>query len=142
MKVYYIFKIKNEFVSLYKDTPSILYNILKNIYYMDKESVEYGYNLFNQLIQTIDKLKLDRELYIYMHQDIPYTKNKDIHMIHNLYKEEESQLRINNFYMRLELKQDYSTFYSYLEKKEKNLFVCNFKNTDFFFLEDYQENNL
>ena len=142
MKVYYIFKIKKEFVNLYKDTPSILYNILKNIYYMDKESVEYGYNLFNQLIQTIDKIKLDRELYIYMHQDIPYTKRKDIHIINNLYKEEVSKLRINNFYMKLELDQDFSSFYPYLEEKEKNLFVCNFKITDFFFLEDYLQNNL
>ena len=142
MKVYYIFKIKNEFVNLYKDTPSILYNILKNIYYMDKESVEYGYNLFNQLIQTLDKIKLDRELYIEMHQDIPYTKRKDIHEIHNLYKDEISKLRINNFYMKLELDQDFSSFYKYLIKKENNLFVCNFKITDFFFLEDYLQNNL
>ena len=109
---------------------------------MDKESVEYGYNLFNQLIQTIDKIKLDRELYIYMHQDIPYTKRKDIHIINNLYKEEVSKLRINNFYMKLELDQDFSSFYPYLEEKEKNLFVCNFKITDFFFLEDYLQNNL
>ena len=142
MKVYYIFKIKNEFVSLYKDTPSVLYNILKNIYYMDKDSVEYGYNLFNQLIQTIDKIQLDRDIYIYMHQDIPYIKKKDIHIIHNLYKNEISKLRINNFYMKLELEQDFSSFYPYLESKEKNLFVCNFHRTDFFFLEDYLENNL
>ena len=137
MKVYYIFKIKKEFVNLYKDTPSILYNILKNIYYMDKDSVEYGYHLFNQLIETLDKIKLDRDLYIKMHQDIPYTKQKDIHEINNLYKDEISKLRINNFYMKLELKQDYSTFYNYLKNIEKNLFICNFKVTDFFFLEDY-----
>lgn len=79
MKVYYIFKIKNEFVRLYKDTPSVLYHILKNIYYLNHDSVEYGYHLFQQLIQTFDKNKLDRDLYIQMHQDIPYTKVKDIH---------------------------------------------------------------
>lgn len=142
MKVYYIFKIKKEFINLYKDTPSILYNILKTIYYMDKESVEYGYNLFNQLINTLDKIKLDRDLYIEMHQDIPYTKSGDIHIINNLYKDEVSRLRINNFYMKLELEQDYSSFYNYLNKKESNLFICNFKRTDFFFLKDYLENNL
>ena len=135
MKVYYIFKIKKEFVDLYKDTPSILYNILKNIYYLDKESVEYGYNLFNQLISIIDKNKLDREIYINMHKDIPYIKRDDFHIINNLYKDEISRLRINNFFMRLELDQDYSSFYKYLNNKEKNLFVCNFKTTDCFFLD-------
>ena len=137
MKVYYIFKIKNEIANLYKDTPSILYNILKNIYYMDQSSVEYGYHLFNQLTQSLDKLKIDKDLYIEMHQDIPYTKQKDIHRIHNIYKDEISTLRINHVYMKLVLEQDFSSFYPYLLKKENNLFVCNFKNTDFFFLEDY-----
>ena len=136
MKVYYIFKMKKEFVNLYKDTPSILYHILKNIYYMDKDSVEYGYHLFNQLIQTFNKTGLDRDLYIRMHQDIPYTKVRDVHEIRNQYKEEYSKLMINHFYIRLEIDQDYSSFYSYLMDKEKDLFVCNFKNTDFFFLEE------
>ncbi|MBR3211043.1 MAG: sporulation inhibitor of replication protein SirA [Bacilli bacterium] len=135
MKVYYIFKIKNEFVRLYKDTPSVLYHILKNIYYLNHDSVEYGYHLFQQLIQTFDKNKLDRDLYIQMHQDIPYTKVKDIHEIHNRYKMETSKLVINTIYMKLEIEQDFSSFYSYLLEKEDNLFVCNFKNTDFFFLE-------
>ena len=134
MKVYYIFKIKREFVNLYKDTPSVLYNILKSIYYLDTDSVEYGYNLFNQLIMILDKYKLDREIYISMHKDLPYIKKKDIHIINNLYKDEVSRLRINNFFMKLELDQDYSTFYNYLNSKEKDLFVCNFKTTDFFFL--------
>jgi len=134
MKVYYIFKIKKEFVELYKDTPSVLYNILKNIYYLDTETVEYGYNLFNQLINTLDKNKLDREIYINMHKDVPYIKRDDIHIINNLYKDEISRLRINNFFMKLELDQESSSFYKYLKNKEDNLFICNFKETDFFFL--------
>ena len=137
MKVYYIFKIKNEFVSLYKDSPSVLYQILKSIYYLDKQSVDIGYNLFNQLIQTIDKIELDRDIYVKMHKDIPYIKQKDIHIINNLYKNEVSRLRINHFFMRLELDQDFCSFYPYLNKKEKHLFVCNFKVCDFFFLDDY-----
>lgn len=137
MRVYYIFKIKNEFVNLYKDAPSTLYSILRNIYYLDKDSAQYGYNMFNQLIQTIDKNKLDRDIYIKMHKDIPYIKQKDIHIINNLYKDEVSRLRINNFYMKLVLDQEFSSFYKYLNEKEDNLFICNFKTTDYFFLKDY-----
>lgn len=134
MKVYYVFKIKKEFINLYKEVPSVLYNILKSIYYLDKESVEYGYNLFNQLICTLDKYELDKELYIELHKDVPYIKKNDIHIINNLYNDEVSRLRINNFFMKLELDQDYSSFYKYLKNKEENLFICNFKETDFFFL--------
>ena len=141
MKVYYIFEIKNEFVNLYKDTPSVLYNILKNIYYLDNDYYEYGYNLFNQLIIPFDKNKIDRELFIKLHKDIPYSKRGDIHYINNLYKNEVSRLNICNFYMKLELDQNYSSFFKILDNEFDNLFVCAFKNTDFFFVKDYLYNN-
>ncbi|MBR5369911.1 MAG: sporulation inhibitor of replication protein SirA [Bacilli bacterium] len=134
MKVYYIFKLKDEINSLYRDTPSVLYNILRNIYYLDKKEVDYGYNLFRQLVLPIDKNRLDREIFIKFHQSIPYSKRKDIHYINNLYKNEISRLIINNSYLKLELEQNYSTFFKVLKEEDNNLFVCSFNNTDFFFL--------
>ena len=137
MKVYYIFKMKKQFISLYKDTPSVLYNILKNIYYLDKEKVDYGYNLFNQLIIPINKNELDRKLFIKLHQEIPYSKRKDIHYINNLYKNEISRLNITNMFMKLELEQNFSSFFKILQEEIDDLFVCCFNRVDFFFLDDY-----
>ena len=137
MKVYYIFKLKDEFVNLYKDTPSVLYNILKSIYYLDKEEVDYGYNIFKQLTLPLEKNKLDRSLFIKFHQDIPYSKRKDIHYINNLYRNEISRMIINKAYIRLEIEQNFSTFFEILKENNKNLFACSFKTIDFFFLEDY-----
>lgn len=134
MKVYYIFKLKEEFSELYRDTPSVLFNILKTIYYLDREEVDYGYNLFKQLTMPIEKNKLDRELFIRFHQDIPYSKRKDIHYINNIYKGEISRLVINNSYLRLELEQNFSTFFKILKEEDNNLFACSFQKTDFFFL--------
>jgi len=70
MKVYYIFKLKNEFTALYKENPSVLFNILRSIYYLDKTEVDYGYNLFSQLIAPFPKNELDRKLYIKLHRDL------------------------------------------------------------------------
>ncbi len=134
MKVYYIFNIKKEFINLYKDSPSVLYSILKNIYYLEKTEVEYGYNVFNQLTERLDKNKIDRDLFIKFHQSIPYTKRKDIHCINNLYKNEISKLKVNNTYLKLELEQNYSTFFDILREELDNLFVCSFQKCDFFFL--------
>ena len=134
MKVYYIFKLREEIISLYRDSPSVLYNILRNIYYLDREEVDYGYNLFKQLTLPIDKNKIDRELFIKFHQDIPYSKRNDVHYINNLYKNEISRLSISNSYFRLELDQSFSTFFKILKEEDNNLFACSFKNTDFFFL--------
>ena len=63
MRVYFIFDIKEEFINLYKGNERILFNILKQIYYLDKEEVEYGYHLFQQLINPINKNKIDRYLF-------------------------------------------------------------------------------
>ncbi len=134
MKVYYIFKLKDEFFELYKDTPSVLYNILRSIYYLDREEVDYGYNLFKQLTLPIDKNRIDRELFIKHHLDIPYSKQKDIHYINDLYRNEVSRLLINNSYLRLELEQNYSTFFKILKEEDNNLFACSFGKCDFFFL--------
>ena len=134
MKVYYIFNIKKEFINLYKDSPSVLYNILRSIYYLDKEEVEYGYNLFKQLTNKIEKNKVDRDLFIKFHDSIPYSKRKDIHCINNLYKNEVSRLVVNNSYLKLELEQNYSTFFDILKDELDNLFVCSFQKCDFFFL--------
>ena len=137
MKVYYIFNVKQEFIKLYSDTPSVLYNILKTIFYLDKEEVEYGYNLFSQLIIPCKKDEVDKQLFIKLHQDIPYSKRKNTHYINNLYLNEISRLDVNNYYLKLEVEQNFSSFFKILNRENKNLFVCCFKSTDFFFLNDY-----
>lgn len=142
MKVYYIFKLKKEFINLYKDNPSVLFNILKSIYFLDKTEVDYGYNLFSQLISPYKKSELDKELYIKLHKEIPYSKRKDIHCINNLYKDEVSRLVVNNFYLKLEVEQANSSFFEILNNEMDNLFVCSFKNVDFFFLNEYLRKEL
>lgn len=141
MKTYYIFQIKKEFISLYKETPSTLFHILRSIYYLDKTEVEYGYNLFNQLIIPMNKNKIDRDIFIKFHQDIPYSKRKETHYINNLYRNEISRLTINNSYCKLEIEQNFSTFFDILKEELENLFVCSFQKTDFFFLNDYYKNS-
>ena len=136
MKVYFIFDVKKEFINLYKGNERVLYHILRQIYYLEKEEVEYGYNLFNQLINKIPKQDLDRKIFIKYHQDIPYSKRGDTHYINNLYKDEVSRLTIKNSYIKLELEQKTSTFLNILPDFSNNYFICDFKNIDYFFLED------
>ena len=139
MKVYYIFQMKKEFVQLYRDSPIVLFHILRSIYYLDKTEVDYGYHLFRQLILPLNKNQLDRDFFIEFHQDIPYSKRGDVHVINNLYRNEVSRLIINHFYLKLEIEQNFSSFFEILNRKFDNLFVCAFQKTDFFFLNDYMK---
>lgn len=58
MREFFIFEIKDEFKSLYQDKPSILYQILEQIYFLGEDNAKYGYSLFKQLTKKIDKDKL------------------------------------------------------------------------------------
>lgn len=137
MRVYFIFDIKEQFISLYQNNYRVLYNILRQIYYLDKEEINYAYTLFKQLVNYIDKDTIDRQLFLKCHKDIPYSKRGNIHYINNLYKDEISRLTIKKSYIRLETEQYNSSFFKLLSNYSFNFFVCDFKNQNYFFLKDY-----
>lgn len=135
MKVFFVFNIKDEFKSLYQDSASTLYKILKQIYYLDKEELIFGKTLFDQLINKIDKKNLDYELFVKMHQEMPYSKKGDVHYFNNLYKDEVSRLIVRKSYLKVETDSNFSTFFKVLSQYYKNLFICDFKTTEFFWLD-------
>lgn len=136
MKVYFIFDIKDEYINLYQNNENVLYNILKQIYFLEKEDVQYGFNLFNQLINKIEKELVDRFIFLRLHQSMPYSKRNGIHYMNNLYKDEISRLIVKKSYIKIEAEQPTSSFFKTLETYYKNYFVCDFENQDYFFLSD------
>ena len=86
MRIYYVFDIRSEYVDLYKETPNSLYNVLHQLYYMRKKDLEYGFNMFKQLANRIDKDEVDKNIFLKLHNKMTYVKKKDNHIINNLYK--------------------------------------------------------
>lgn len=136
MRTFYIFKMKKEFVSLYQNSPGSLYNVLKHLYYMKRHEMSYGFNLFQQLTEKIDKNKLDREIYIKYHDEMVYSKNHDEHIINNLYKDEISILIIRSTYILINANRNYSSFFTILESLGDEYFVCDFVSQDYFWIND------
>ena len=134
MKVYFVFEIKDEFVNLYYENGRILFNILRQIYYLNNREVTYGYSLFRQLTNFLDKSSLDRKIYLDYHKNISYTKMKDKHIINNLYKDEVSKMIIKNAYIMIEIESGNSSFFNVIKKYSNNYFACDFKRGDYFFL--------
>ncbi|MBR3660476.1 MAG: sporulation inhibitor of replication protein SirA [Bacilli bacterium] len=134
MRRFYIFSIREELLTLYKDNPGNLYKILESIYSMKDEEFTYGYNLFKQICISIDNLELSNRLYLTMHNDLVYTKIDNEHIINNLYKDEVSILKIGKSHIILDSNNSYSSFFAFLNKYNKNYFVCDFNEGDYFFL--------
>lgn len=134
MRIYYIFSIRDEFYELYKDYPKALYNILLEIYEMNKKDIEYGMTLFKQLALPINKYDLDRKIFNDLKDKMRYSRNNDEHIINNLYSEEVSIMKIKNTHIVINTIQSYTEFFELLNKYKYFLFACDFKNDDYFFL--------
>ena len=138
MRRFYIFSIREELLVLYKDNPSNLYKILESIYKMKDDEITYGYNLFKQICVRVDNLEISNRLYLTMHNDPIYTKLDNEHIINNLYKDEVSILNIKKSHIILDCNNSYSSFFNLLNKYNKNYFICDFNENDFFFLSDIE----
>lgn len=136
MREFFIFEIKDEFKSLYIDKPSILYNILEQIYKLDKSDLNYGYSLFKQLTRKIDKEEIDRYLFIKYHQNIPYSKRKETHYYNDSTHDEVSTLLVKRAYMLVKTNYYNSFFLKTLNSPSNTYFAVDFKNQDYFFLSD------
>lgn len=134
MRIYYVFDIRSEYVDLYKETPNSLYNVLNQLYYMRKKDLEYGFNMFKQLANRIDKDELDKNIFLKLHNKMTYVKKGDNHIINNLYKDEVSALKVKYSYILINTNKSYTDFFNTLALDNRNYFVCDFINNDYFFL--------
>lgn len=134
MRIYYVFNIKKDVYELYKDYPKALYNLFLEIYDMNKKEIEYGLILFNDIATIINKDNLDKEISIKLNDKLRYSRNKDEHIINNIYSEEVSIMKIKKTHITINTIQSYTEFFGLLNNYETNLFACDFKNNDYFFL--------
>ena len=134
MRTFYIFKIKKEFVNLYLENPNNLYKTLEHLYSLNQNDLIHGENLFSQLTDMIDKDNLDKALFIKYHQKCNYKKRGKKHIINNIYKDEVSSLIARSSYLKIDTNNQLPEFFDYLNSYHENFFVCDFKNQDYFFL--------
>ena len=134
MRMFYVFNVKSEIVNLYKDKPASLYKILENIYYMHQEDINYGFAIFKQLTTRNKVLELSNTIYIKLHKDLVYSKIDNEHVINDLYHDEVSILKIKNSHLIIESNKSISSFFKILNEINSNYFVCDFKEKDFFFM--------
>ena len=135
MYTYYIFNIKEEFKDLYGDNPSGLYTILNNIRNIKYDEANFGITFLKQLTRKIEKQHLDNYLFIKMHKEAFYSKKENIHYYSDGILNEISNLEIMNSYIRIITNQRNSVFIKYLERYSTNFFICDFRNTNFYFID-------
>lgn len=134
MNELFIFEVKKDFYKLYKDKTNELFYIYNRIYKMKKSDKEYGYNLFTQISNFINKDEITKIIKDIYKDKIIYTNNNHEHIINNLFLNEISIMKIKNSHIIIESNIDNPSFIKDLKSINKHLFICNFKKQDYYFL--------
>ncbi len=134
MRTFYIFKIKDEYAILTKKNPYQLFRMLFYIYHLEKEEVSRGMDLFYKMVDGLNSKEMDITLFKNYCENYFYTKFKNVHQVNNIYKKEESKLTVKKHYLLLESTVVKPIFLNDL-KEYTNLFLCDFENKDYFWLE-------
>jgi len=135
MRTFYIFNINKSFYNLMKNNPYHLFRTMEDIHSFDCNDADIAYDLFNQIASPFDKSKINNKIFNESKDNDFYSKFHNVHRIQNKYVPEDSMLVVNKAFLLLESNILKPTFFHEL-KEYKNLFVCDFKNKDYFWLNE------
>ena len=132
MRTYYIFKINKYFAYIYKKWPYKMYKIIEELYYT-KEYYEFlSYRYYKKFAIEFNKLALNEYIYNINKSSQNYTRDNNIHFLNN---GKYNILTITSTCLILKTNDIYSVFLNDLNNTLDNIFVCDFKNKDYFWLD-------
>ena len=136
MRTFFIFKIKRELTILMKETPYNLYKTIEDLYYLDSLNTGVSFKIYQSLFDRIDVQYINKKIINLFKDNHFYNYYNNIHYIDNKYKPENSILKVYKSHIILKSNCIKPSFLiNYLNTD--NLFVCDFNNKDFFWLNEF-----
>ena len=132
MRTYYIFKINKYFAYIYKKWPYRMYKIIEELYYTKDYDMLASYKYYKKFAVEFNKLAVNEYIYNLNKLNSCYRRDNNIHILNN---DKYNKLTINDTCIILRTDDIYSIFLNDLNSYLDNLFICDFKNHDYFWLE-------
>ena len=118
-----------------KNNPYHLFKAMEDIRNFDDAEVSVACDLFKQIASPFDKSRINNLIFNESKNNDFYSKFHNVHRIQNKYLPEDSMLVVNRAFLLLESNILKPSFFDDL-KENPNLFVCDFKNKDYFWLNE------
>lgn len=134
MRTFYIFKINNMFQTFYNDKSNILFKMFNEIYSSNDQDLINKFRLFEQITIPINKKIFNNYIMLKHRDDIFYTKNDNVHTIEN--DKEISRLTINNTFLKIKSNKNINSFIKDIVDSKECLFIIDFKNKDYFWINE------
>lgn len=133
MRTYYIFKINKYFSYIYKNKPYKLYKMLEEIFHVKEYDMVLTYKMYEQVALVFRKDDVNKYINgIYLCNKY-YLYNKSMHVYSDGY--EYSKLVVNNSNLKIRTNINNSIFLKNISNYTENIFVCDFNNKDYFWLD-------
>lgn len=134
VRIFYIYNVNDFFYEVYNKYPYKLYKMLEDTYYTNRHDMMLSTNYYEAITNHFNKLFMNNFLNINHKVDVYYNNKANIHLISNYH--EYSKLMVSNYCLKLKSSINYPTFFDSLQKFNNKLFVCDFENQDYFWLEN------
>ena len=142
MRTYYIFRINKYFAYIYKRWPYKMYKIIEELYHTKDYDMLLSYKYYQKFAVEFNKMAINEYIYTINKKSKNYQRDNNVHIIQN---DKYNKLVINTTCIILKTNDIYSVFLNDLNVYLDNIFVCDFKNKDYFWLESLnkdRQNNL
>ena len=132
MRVFYLYQINELCQDLYEKYPYRLYHILKDVYYTSKYNQPIAISSYDQITEKFNKVFIDNFINNEYRLKLYYHNTNHIHIISNT--NEYSTLMVSRYSLKLKTNLNYSSFFKTINDYNEKIFVCDFQNSDYFWL--------
>ena len=137
MRTYYMFKINKYFAYIYKKWPYKMYKIIEELYYTKDYDMLSSYRYYKRFAIEFDKKIVNDYIYSINKTNKLYYRDNSTHILNN---DNYNKLVISNSCLILRTDDMYSLFLQDISNYTDNIFICDFKNKDYFWLDNLKNN--
>lgn len=138
MRTFYIYNINNFLQNIYDKYPYNLYKMLEEAHYAKKNNLAKSATIYDQLLTNYNKLYINNFLQINNKVDAYYYNKNNTHLISS--RGEYTKLTVNSYCLKVKSNLNYPKFFYDINIYSSNIFICDFENKDYFWLNKIAKN--
>lgn len=137
MRKYFLFDIAERYYNLYLHKERLLFRTLESLYNNDQHQKANNISLFNQLCIPINIAFLNS----YFDNKVFICNNRNKHLYISKKTDEKTLIEINHACIIMLTNKNFSRLFKVFNYYSKRIFVCDFQNQDYFWLDNQYLNN-
>lgn len=139
MRIFYIYNVNKNYYDMYYKHSYKLYKIIESIYYQRNYDKISSYRLYKQVVNPINKMLCNS--YITKNYRLSYEYEYDYNTHYIRKKDEHTKMVISNINIKIISDINFPSFFYDIYAYEDKIFVCDFDNNDYFWLDKVMKNN-